>query len=311
MSVTRLRLEARAPTARSLVYSTYLGGTASDAINGIAVDGQGNVYVTGETESVDFPTTPGVLQEQRGKPALHRGVHRRLRGEDRRERVRARVLDVSVRRARRRGRRDRGRHAGNAYVVGTTNSAYFPILDAFQTSNRGLVDAFVAKLNPDGTRLVYSSYLGGSRAGSSPSTGEDEGSAIALDAAGNAYVAGYTQSYDFPTTPGAFQPTLGNGICDYFGTAVRRRVRREDHRRRPRGDAADSLTVTPAEVAPGGTPCATWAGNPSPTASDQLRLYALGSSGDAFGEGDLLVDDEGAGRRSVAPAARRAPGRLV
>src|SRR5436853_6482987 len=101
--------------------------------------------------------------------------------------------------------------------MGTTNSGLFPILHAFQHVDRGLDDAFVVKLNPDATRLVYSSYLGGSRAGSSPSTGADTGTDIVLDAAGNAYVAGYTLSFDLPTTPGAVQPKLGGGVCDYFG----------------------------------------------------------------------------------------------
>jgi hypothetical protein len=96
-------------------------------------------------------------------------------------------------------------------------SQLFPIVNAFQTSNRGLDDAFVVKLNADATRLLYSSYLGGSRSGNSPSTGGDSGTDIVLDEAGNAYVAGYTLSYDLPTTPDAFQPNLGGGVCDYFG----------------------------------------------------------------------------------------------
>ena len=78
--------------------------------------------------------------------------------------------------------------------MGQTNSLLFPIVDAFQSSKRDLDDAFVVKLNPDATRLVYSSYLGGSRFDRSPGNGYDTGTAIVLDAAGNAYVAGYTQS---------------------------------------------------------------------------------------------------------------------
>ena len=92
------------------------------------------------------------------------------------------------------------------------------MVNAFQALNRGLDDAFIAKLNPDGTQLVYSSYLGGSGPGPSPSTGADDGDSIALDAAGNAYVAGYTLSVDFPTTPDAFQSHLGTGVCDFLGT---------------------------------------------------------------------------------------------
>jgi hypothetical protein len=79
---------------------------------------------------------------------------------------------------------------------------------AYQTVyGGGPYDAFVTKLNPAGTALVYSTYLGGS--------GDDEGYSIAVDASANAYVAGFTDSTDFPTTPGAFQTTLG-GFYDAF-----------------------------------------------------------------------------------------------
>src|SRR5208337_3392544 len=92
--------------------------------------------------------------------------------------------------------------AGNAYVAGQTFSGDFPVTQgAFQTSNyaAGQNTAFVAKLNPTGTALVYSTYLGGSYG--------ESANAIAVDAAGNAYVAGQTASTDFPVTPGAFQTT--------------------------------------------------------------------------------------------------------
>ena len=95
--------------------------------------------------------------------------------------------------------------AGNAYVTGYTTSTDFPTTaGAFQTTfGGGNDDAFVTKLNPTGTALVYSTYLGG--------TGYDQGAAIAVDTAGNAYVTGYTDSTDFPTTAGAFQTTYGGG----------------------------------------------------------------------------------------------------
>ena len=93
--------------------------------------------------------------------------------------------------------------AGNAYVTGYTASTDFPTTPgAFQTTyGGGNDDAFVTKLNPTGTALVYSTYLGG--------TDSDIGNGIAVDTAGNAYVTGYTASTDFPTTPGAFQTTFG------------------------------------------------------------------------------------------------------
>src|SRR5262249_6686896 len=102
--------------------------------------------------------------------------------------------------------------SGNAYVTGSTFSSNFPVTSgAFQTAFGGgggpsapRDDAFVAKLNASGSTLVYSTYLGGSSV--------DEGSGIAVDASGNAYVTGATLSSNFPVTPGAFQATLGGGL---------------------------------------------------------------------------------------------------
>src|SRR5439155_17628970 len=91
--------------------------------------------------------------------------------------------------------------AGNAYVTGGILSTDFPTTaGAFQTTLGGDLDAFVTKLNPTGSALVYSTFLGGSAF--------DEGLGIAVDAAGNAYVTGRAISTDFPTTAGAFQTTL-------------------------------------------------------------------------------------------------------
>src|SRR5438876_470157 len=109
--------------------------------------------------------------------------------------------------------------AGNAYVTGDTFSSNFPTTaGAFQTTLDGFLAAFVTKLNPTGSALVYSTYLGGSAF--------DEGLGIAVDAAGNAYVTGDTTSTDFPTTTGAFQATAGGALdafvpkIDVSGTAL-------------------------------------------------------------------------------------------
>ena len=101
--------------------------------------------------------------------------------------------------------------AGNAYVTGGTTSTNFPVTPgAFQMTLRCVYgNAFVTELNPTGSTLVYSTYLGGSGSVTGLS---DEGSAIAVDNAGNAYVTGSTSSTDFPVTPGAFQTVYG-GIC--------------------------------------------------------------------------------------------------
>jgi hypothetical protein len=270
------------PDGSQLLYSTYLGGSGSAVINGIALDATGSVYVTGETNSVDFPTTPGVIQEHPGKRHCIAGCtdafvskiapsgsalvySTYLYGE----------LDDA-------GNAIAVDGAGNAYVVGQTVSLLFPIVNAFQSSNRGLDDAFVVKLNADATRLLYSSYLGGSKSGGSPSTGSDSGTDIVLDAAGNAYVAGYTLSYDLPTTPDAFQRNLRGGVCDYFGGPCGDAFLAKISAAGPGVTPAIHLAVAPAEAAAGGTISATWAGNPTPSASDYLRLFALGSAGDEF-----------------------------
>ena len=91
--------------------------------------------------------------------------------------------------------------SGNAYVTGVTSSSNFPTsAGAFQTSLAGGWDAFVTKLNPTGSALVYSTYLGGSSS--------DASNGIGMDSSGNAYVAGWSVSSNFPTTAGAFQTSL-------------------------------------------------------------------------------------------------------
>ena len=186
-----------------LLYSTYLGGTGTDEANGIAVDGAGNAYVTGRTNSANFPTTPGAYQtaiagsndafitkmNAAGSGLLY-STYLGVTGDNQASSI---AVDDT----------------GNSYVTGYTTSANFPTSPgAFQTTLAGFQDAFVTKLNAAGSGLVYSTYLGGS--GNS-----DRANEIALDTAGNAYIAGYTDSANFPTTPGAFQTTLA-GSYDAF-----------------------------------------------------------------------------------------------
>ena len=100
---------------------------------------------------------------------------------------------------------------GNAYAMGFTSSTDFPTTaGAFDTTANGAFDVFVTKLNPAGSALLYSTYLGGA--------GFDSGGGLTVDAAGNAYVAGGTGSTDFPTTPGAFN-TVPDG-SDAFVTKL-------------------------------------------------------------------------------------------
>src|SRR5262249_14271448 len=187
----------------TLLYSTYLGGSAEDRGNGVAVDANGFVYVVGQTSSATFPTRAGfqtaygggaydaflmkIDPTQQGDPSLVYSTFLGGSGLDP-----GNGLAVTV--------------DGQVYVVGTTTSSDFPAtLDAFQPSPAGASDVFIAKIDPnqaDAASLIYASYLGGSSV--------DEGLAIAADSAGNAYVTGRTLSIDFPLV-GAFQPgSAGN-----------------------------------------------------------------------------------------------------
>jgi hypothetical protein len=175
-----------------LVYSTYLGGNSDDLGNDVAVDSSGNAYVTGSTQSIDFPTTPGAFEETRQSAqdafvskfnsdgsAL---VYSTYLGGNSDDIGNAIALDSS----------------DNAYIVGTTQSDTFPTTTgAFQENRSTVRDVFVSKLETDGSDLVYSTFLGGSS--------DDFGNGIAVDSAGNGYVTGATRSIDFPTTPGAFE----------------------------------------------------------------------------------------------------------
>jgi len=204
------------PTGTGLVYSTYLGGSDSDAARGIAVDANGSAYVTGSTRSNDFPTTAGAFQPTFTAPA---GVGTAF----------VTKLDPSgstlVYSTYLGGSGVYGDFssgiavdsAGNAYVIGTTSSNDFPTAAAFQPtlaggSRFGAQNAFVTKLNSSGSALVYSTYLGGTS-----SRAPDSGYGIAVDVDGNAYVTGYTTSNNFPTTPGAFQPAISG---PYFSGGI-------------------------------------------------------------------------------------------
>lgn len=181
------------PTGSGLVYSTFLGGNGADSGHGIAVDAAGNAYVTGDTKSVNFPTTGGAFQIAFGGGTEHVFVaklnpsgsalaYSTYLGGDRVDESGGIAVDST----------------GNAYVTGSTTSFTFPMMNAFQPRLHGDRDAFVTKLDPAGSALVYSTYLGGKDL--------DDGRGIALDAAGNAYVTGETFSGDFPLA-NPFQPT--------------------------------------------------------------------------------------------------------
>jgi hypothetical protein len=236
--------------AASLVYSTYLGGTTTashvtingsgyepnenglvvaEIAGGIAVDSEGNAYVTSGTTSTNFPTTPGAYQTTSNLYAPKSTPNSPYVFES----------DVFVTKLNPTGSAlvystylgggmnvisSGGKHGitsvsgtrsggasiavdtnGDAHITRWTNSTTFPSTNALQTTNAGGYDAFVTVLNPTGSGLLFSSYFGGG--------GTDYGYGIALDSAGNAYVGGQTASSNFPTTPGAYQTAPGQGFA--------------------------------------------------------------------------------------------------
>jgi len=193
-------------TGSGLVYSTYVGGSGQDELVAVAVDATGNAYATGITNSSNFPTTPGAFQTSnlgsvynvpvvKLNPTGSGLIYSTYLGGSAQDQGQAIAVDMT----------------GNAYITGVTTSGDFPTANPFQPANAGSYDAFVTKLNPLGSGLVYSSFLGGSDA--------DAGNSIAVDTIGNAYVDGVTYSTDFPTTLGAFQTTFG-GTDDAFVTKI-------------------------------------------------------------------------------------------
>jgi hypothetical protein len=193
------------PGAAALRYSTFLGGSTEDRVAGIDVDAAGAVYVGGTTESTDFPTTAGAFRTtfQGGRddtfvtkinPAGSALVFSTyLGGSDPEEDAPGLVAVDS---------------GGNVWVAGRTSSGDFPIVNPFQGtpgSTGDLPDVYISQLNPAGSALLFSTFYGG--------TDADEGLAIARDGLDNIYVAGLTDSTNFPATPGVVQPNNA-GVTD-------------------------------------------------------------------------------------------------
>jgi len=177
------------PTGNALAYSTYVTAPVASLV----VDGAGSAFMTGAAETLE--TTPGAVQStsagslsayvaklNAGGTAMSYATYLGGSADDEGHGI---AVDNN----------------GNAYLVGVTRSADFPTLNPVRSSLGGWTDAFVTKLNPTGTALVYSTYLGGSE--------DERGFGIAVDAAGQAHVTGWTKSTDFPRTTGVFQPVIG------------------------------------------------------------------------------------------------------
>jgi hypothetical protein len=175
----------------ALVYATYLGGSGDEGVNGgdqgnpIAVDTSGNAYFGGTTNSADFPVTAGALQTRYAdggadafvtklNPTGTARVYSTLLGGSGADNGNSVAVDG----------------AGNAWVVGTTTSTNFPLKNPYRGALSPGRDAYVAKLDPSGSSLLFSTYFGGN--------GEDVAHCAAVDSSGDLYVAGYTTSTDLP-----------------------------------------------------------------------------------------------------------------
>jgi hypothetical protein len=185
----------------ALTYSTFFGGAGEDEADAIAIDSSGNIYLTGDTTSANFPTTIGAYDETHngstdafvvkftagksldyatffGGPVIDRGN------------------DIAV------------DSSGQAHIVGQAWNGDIPTTaDAYQDTRDGIADVFVATFDAAGANLVYATYLG--------AAGIDYGESIALDSANNVYVTGYTDSAGFDTTSGAYDETY-SGSDDAF-----------------------------------------------------------------------------------------------
>ena len=185
----------------ALGYSTFLGGSGYDAGYGIAVDGSGCAYVTGGTESADFPTQNAYDASYVGydlfvtkfSAAGNSLVYSTFLGGSDTEEGFGIAVDGS----------------GCAYVTGSTSSSDFPTQNAYDASYDGGYDVFMTKFSAAGNSLVYSTFLGGS-------SDDEEGGDVAVDGSGCAYVTGYTASSDFPTQS-AYDASY-NGGYDVFVT---------------------------------------------------------------------------------------------
>ncbi len=205
----------------ALVYSTYLGGNFADSAAAIAVDSSGDAYVTGQAGSSDFPVTTGAFQIKAGWTTL---------GGSNAFVTKFNPAGTALLYSTYLGGNGEGGYAnaitldplGDAYLTGRTDSTNFPLASgAFQTTNDAYGgSAFVTKIDPTGSALLYSTYLSGSGL---QGVGGDTGEGIAIDpATGDAFVTGQTYSANFPVTAGAYQTTNRGNAAESSNAFVSR-----------------------------------------------------------------------------------------
>jgi hypothetical protein len=196
----------------AMVYSTFLGGDHFEYCYEIEIDQYGNAYVVGYTQSSTFPTTPGAYDtildgdydlfiaklDSLGSSLIYSTLLGGSGSEFSWGDLPGLAIDID----------------GNAYLTGNTYSTDFPTTaGAYDTtSNGGNKDAFITKINSSGSNLIYSTYLGGS--------GDECGSSITVDDSGDAYVTGFTDSNNFPLTPGAYDSSFNGSTSDVFITKI-------------------------------------------------------------------------------------------
>ncbi len=186
------------PIGGSIAFSTFFGGSGADSAKAVALDSKGDIYITGSTYSIDLPVSSDCYQRaptgsydvfvSKINGAGTALLYSTYLGGSGSEEAAAVAVDGS----------------GNAYVTGYTSSVDFPLQSSIVPAFSGAFDAFVAGVNATGSRLLYSTYLGGA--------GDDRGQAIAVDASGAALMAGYSASTEYPTTPGAYQTAWGGSF---------------------------------------------------------------------------------------------------
>ncbi len=254
----------------TLSYSTYLGGSSNDKGYGIAVDSEGNAYVTGETSSANFPLVSPI-----------QGSHPVLEGGDVFiTKINASGNALSYSSSLGGSFSDFGYgiavdSEGSAYVTGTTYSSDFPLASPIQHSG-SYYSAFVAKINASGSALSYSTYLAGSD--------NDFGRGIAVDSRGNAYVTGDTQSKDFPLA----SPIQGSlaGPRNAFVTKIV-----SNDNQKPVADAGQSQAVE--QDSAGGTQVTLDGSGSNDPEGDTLTYVWIGTFGSATGVGPTVTIQQG------------------
>ena len=194
------------------IYSTFFGGSSVDEGYVVRLDAAGDIYVGGMTASDDLPSTPGAFQEDYNgdgaSPYEYADIFVAKFGSD----GKALKFSTYIGTA---NTHDWLRDMeidqdGNIFICGVTRGSDFPTTEGAFQRDPGPLNSrgFVTKLNPYGTRLIYSTYLGAKEK-------SDFACSLEIDADGYAYVAGHAESPNFPTTPGAYQTTMIEG-CAYI-----------------------------------------------------------------------------------------------